>query len=108
MSFSQHFFEKISLGSLYMGILFLIITYLRPTNTSDKLSQRLTSYLELGAAHSPELAVDRVNFFNQGLQDCVTDPLQNIQICCSVVFFSFLSNLTKILNLCRSCSFDVV
>lgn len=31
------------------------------------ISQQLTSYLELGAAHSPQLAVDRVDFFDQGL-----------------------------------------
>lgn len=44
------------------------------------LSKQFTSYLELGAAHSPELAVDRVNFFDQGDQDGVTDPLQKTQI----------------------------
>lgn len=38
-----------------------------------------TSYLELRAAHPPELAVDRVYFFDQGDQDGVTDPLQKIQ-----------------------------
>lgn len=55
------------------------------------ISQWFTSYLKLWAAHSPQLAIDRVNFFDQGLQDGVTDPLQNIQInctlCCYFLFF---------------------
>lgn len=44
------------------------------------LSEWLTSYLELRAAHSSELAVDRVNFFDKRYQDGVTDPLQKTQI----------------------------
>lgn len=32
--------------------------------------------MELWAAHPPELAVDRVNFFDQGVQNGVIDPLQ--------------------------------
>lgn len=35
-----------------------------------------TSYMKLWAAHPPELAVDGVNFFDQGVQNGVTDPLQ--------------------------------
>lgn len=34
-----------------------------------------TSYLELRAAHPPQLAVDRVYFFDQRHQDGITDPL---------------------------------
>lgn len=45
-----------------------------------RLSEWLTSYLEFRAAHSSELAVDRVNFFDKGNQDGVTDPLQETQI----------------------------
>lgn len=47
---------------------------------THSLSEWLTSYLELRAAHSSELAVDRVNFFDKGNQDGVTDPLQKAQI----------------------------
>lgn len=39
------------------------------------IKQDFTSNLKLWAAHPPELAVDRVHFFDQGVQNCVTDPL---------------------------------
>lgn len=66
-----------------MDIFFLITTYLQHIydQLTNVLVKQSTSNLELRAAHSPELAVDRVDFFNQGDQDGVTDPLQKTQIC---------------------------
>lgn len=52
---------------------------------------RFTSYMKLWAAHPPELAVDRVNFFDQDVQNGVTDPLQT-HLCFSI----FIWNLNVI------------
>lgn len=59
---------------------YIYVHFYSSNNTSVTilaLCNRYTSYLQLRAAHPPELAVHRVDFFNQGDQDGVTDPLQN-------------------------------
>lgn len=42
--------------------------------------------MKLWAAHPPELAVDGVNFFDQEVQNGVTDPLQTRTHLCFSTF----------------------